>query len=119
VPSLKERKARIRLAKENVAPCQVLEPGKRYHFTIRDVSQAYDSQREYHYVFVKMACGGGIVTSDRFPITDEMLWKLKALLASVGLNEDDWTDEKQLIGLSGEFLTEKKGKWVVYRYQLL
>jgi len=115
--NLESIKAKLRLAKNQLDPAKVLAPGD-YNFRIQNVTQEYDSKRGYDYIFVKMfVCDGTIRTTDRFPITDMMMWKLKTFLVSVGLPEDDWPGERQLIGIAGRLIAEKVGDLTPYRYQ--
>jgi hypothetical protein len=115
--SLESIKEKLRLAGKQMEPCRILELGE-YGFSIQDVSQEYDQKRHYDYIFVKMFCNDNIRTTDRFPLIDKMMWKLKALLVSVGLPEDDWPGERQLVGLTGRLVAEKLGELTPYRYQL-
>jgi hypothetical protein len=95
--------------------CSILEPGD-YRFTIKTASFERDEKRDYEYLFVTMPCNGERLTSDRFQLTDDWLWKLGTLLAAVGIEINAWTGEKELIGLTGSLTAEAKGKWTVYRY---
>jgi hypothetical protein len=108
----KIRKATERLEKSH---CKILKPGA-YSFTVQEAKIEHDKDRKYDFVFVKLDCGE-VLTSDRFPIVDNMIRKLGDFLAAMGLDADTRSDEKDLIGRTGKLTAEKQadGK-VFYRY---
>lgn len=111
---LEQLKQKLRLAADKFKACEILEPGE-YRFEILEVSLEHDDKRGYDYVFVRLDCDG-TTTSDRFPITDQMLWKLKALVSEMGLDSDSF-EPQQLIGCVGKLTAKKQKDMVLYRYQ--
>jgi hypothetical protein len=97
MPTIEALKARIAKAsaKFEAAKSKVLSPGD-YEFTIKDAREEHDAVREYNYLFLRLECDGQ-TTTDRFPLTDNMMWKLEALLDSV--SPESLRDLRDLIGL--------------------
>jgi len=75
----------------------------------------HDDKRQYDYLYIRLDCDG-MQTSDRFPITDNMLWKLNDLLAAAGLDVDSWTGFADLVGRKGKLTATKDGSATYYRY---
>ncbi len=98
------------------AQCQILESGE-YQFEVQEVREEHDDKRQYDYVYVRLNCGGTL-TSDRFPITDSFLWKLRDLLLSVGVDIDSLDNLKELVGRTGKLSAQLQpdGK-TFYKYQ--
>jgi hypothetical protein len=102
-------------AKLEASQCQILPPGD-YPFVIKEAREEHDEKRGYDYWYLKLDCGGKL-TSDRFPIVDNMLWKLNQVLVAVGLDVDDLNDVRELVERTGEFIAEKKSELTIYQYQ--
>jgi hypothetical protein len=97
----KVRKATAKLEKSH---CQILQPGK-YLLMDREVKREHDRVRHYDYLYVRLECDGQM-PSDRFPITDDMIWKLGDFLSAVGLDVDSLSDIKDLVGRTGQLSAE-------------
>ena len=95
---------------------RILDDGE-YNFEVVESRFDHDSVRRYGYLYVQLRCNESILTSDRFPDTDNMLWKLASFLASVGIDPENWKSEKQLIGLKGRLIASAKGEQRIYTYQ--
>jgi hypothetical protein len=106
---LKGAKARV-----DASSSQILQPGD-YGFLIREASMKHDDKRQYDYLYIRLDCDGR-QTSDRFPITDNMLWKFVDLLAAVGIEIDNWVGPADLVGRKGELTATKDGSATYYRY---
>ena len=106
---LKRAKARL-----DASTTQILQPGE-YGFSVREARSEHDDKRQYDYIYVRLECDE-IQTSDRFPITDNMLWKLNDLLVAVGLEVDSWTGPGDLVGRTGKLSATKDGSNTYYRY---
>jgi hypothetical protein len=102
-------------AKLEASQCRVLPPGD-YEFVILEAREEHDDKRAYDYWFLKLDCSGKL-TSDRFPIVDNMLWKINQLLAAVGLDIDSLSDVGDLVGLGGKFDAEAEGAKTFYKYR--
>ncbi len=102
-------------AKLEASQHQILSPGD-YQFVVKEAREEHDEKRGYDYWYLKLDCGGKL-TTDRFPIVDDILWKINQLLAAVGLALDDLTDVKDLVGRTGEFTAEKNGEKTFYKYR--
>ena len=115
--SLADLKARIDAANKRFAAttCQILQPGE-YGFEVKEARFEHDAKRGYDYIFVLLLCNGETLTSDRFPMSDNLLWKISTLLKAVGIDIDSWIDEKELIGRQGVLTAGQKGTLVIYRY---
>jgi hypothetical protein len=118
IKSLAELRDRIQRANKGFQSTvsRILKPGV-YRFEIKTAGIEHDEKRGYDYLYLRMLCNDDVLTSDRFPMRDDMLWKIADLLAAVGLELDSWTVEKELVGLAGDLTAEQKGTLVVYRYQ--
>jgi hypothetical protein len=115
--SLESLRAQLERASATFAAsqCQILAPGS-YQFVILEAREEYDEVRKYDYWYLKLDCGDKL-TSDRFPIVDNMLWKINQLLAAIGLDIDSLSDVKQLVGNIGEFIAKAKGQQTFYKHQ--
>jgi hypothetical protein len=102
-------------AKLEASQCQILPPGE-YRFVVKEAREEHDEKRGYDYWYLRLDCGGKL-TTDRFPLVENMFWKLNQLLAAVGLDIDDLNDVRELVERTGEFIAEKKGELTIYRYQ--
>ena len=105
---LKRAKARL-----DASTHQILQPGE-YGFAVCEASMKHDNTRGYDYLFVRLDCDGK-TTSDRFPIVDNMLWKLVDLLSAVGVDVDSF-EPKALTGRTGKLIATKEGSATYYRY---
>jgi hypothetical protein len=76
--SMQELKEKLRLASERFRKCEIVPAGE-YSFTVLEASLEHDDKRHYDYLYVRLDCDGKL-TSDRFPFTDNMFWKLKEFL---------------------------------------
>jgi len=100
-----------------------------HHFQVIEVAAETDPKKGYDYLKIKI---GAInmdtrekrLAFDRFPLTEEMSWKLGAFLVASGypLKEDnsiDW-DDSELVGKSGYLIaienTVGDKKFINYRY---
>jgi hypothetical protein len=110
---------KARLAKANARMeaerSKILPPGD-YEFVIKSAREEHDEERGYDYLFLRMECNGRQTTSDRFPFTDQMFWKLEELFASLGVTTGEIKD---LVGRCGRFVAVTKGEWTIYEYQPL
>lgn len=106
---LKRAKARF-----DASNTQILQPGE-YCFSVRESRMEHDDKRQYDYIYVRLECDG-MQTSDRFPITDNMLWKLSDLLTAVGIEIDNWVGPGDLVGRKGKLTATKDGAATYYRY---
>jgi hypothetical protein len=95
-------------AKMEALQSKIMPPGD-YEFTVLEAKEEHDDKREYDYWYLGLDCGRQ-ATSDRFPLTDNMLWKLGELLEAVGLELESLTGAKDLVGRSGKFIAVKKGE---------
>jgi hypothetical protein len=116
VNRIKALKARIAKASARMEAerSKILPPGD-YAFTIKSAREEHDEEREYDYLFLRLECNGQ-TTSDRFPLTDKMFWKLEELFASLGETSGEIKD---LVGRSGRFVAVIKDAWTIYEYQPL
>jgi hypothetical protein len=116
--SLQDLREKLRLASDkfDASRCHILQPGE-YRFSIVEAKLEYDDKRQYDYVWVKLDCDGEL-TQDRFPINEQLLWKLRALLAAMGLDVDSFEPER-LVGCTGKLTAEKQGDKTFYRYSPL
>ena len=112
--SLTELKEKLRTATPELQTCKILKPGD-YEFSVREAQIEYDQKRHYEYLYLRLDVGER-ATSDRFPFVENMLWKLFAFLAAVGLDADSWSDTKQLVGRSGKLKAETEDGKTYYRY---
>jgi len=108
---------RLEEVKKNLAlPVSLLSPG-RYSFRVELARMKKDHQRGYDYIYVQLMGADGVKTSDRFPITDEWLWKLRAFIGAVGCSAEDFTPDN-LVGRTAELIISKQKNWAVYHYEL-
>jgi hypothetical protein len=106
-----ELQRRLEKVKKNLAlPVSLLPPG-RYSFRVEMARMKKDDQRGYDYVYVQLMGADGVKTSDRFPITDEWLWKLRAFIGAVGCSAEDLTPDN-LVGRTAELIICKQKNWV-------
>jgi hypothetical protein len=115
-PKLREIQEKLRQASARFPKWEILPAGE-YSFTVSEASIKHDDDRHYDYLHVRLDCDGKLA-SDRFPIVDDMLFKLREFLAAVGLDADSLTDLKVLVGRSGRFTAEPQpdGK-TFYKYR--
>jgi hypothetical protein len=109
-------KLRLASDKFDASRCHILQAGE-YRFSIVEAKLEYDDKRQYDYVWVKLDCDGEL-TQDRFPFTDQMLWKLAALVSAMGLDIDSF-DPQDLVGCTGQLSAEKQADKTFYRYSPL
>jgi hypothetical protein len=76
-------------AKMEALQSKILPPGD-YEFTVLEAKEEHDDKREYDYWYLRLDCNGQTM-SDRFPLVDNMFWKLGELLDSVGLQLESLT----------------------------
>jgi len=74
-----------------------------------------DEARGYSYLYVQLRAGHR-KTSDRFPVTDGMAWKLKTFLQTIGLTLDELTEENP-VGRTGELIATAKNGKTYYDYE--
>jgi hypothetical protein len=93
-----------------------LLPVGRHSFRVELAEFKKDEKRGYNYLYVQLSCGD-TKTSDRFPNTEDMVWKLGEFLDSISCTVDDLLDERTLKGKTGELIAEKiaSGR-TVYKY---
>lgn len=117
MPTIEELKARIAKAsaKFGAAKSKILAPGD-YEFTILEAKEERDDKRGYDYWYLRLECDGQ-ATTDRFPLVDNMFWKIAELLDSVGLELESLKDVRDLIGKSGRLIAVTKDDWTIYQYQ--
>jgi hypothetical protein len=119
MPNIEALKAKIAKAKVGLGQSQILTPGD-YEFVVKEAKEEYDEVRMYPYWYLRLEANGQ-ATSDRFPLVDNMFWKLVELLNAVGLELESLKDVKDLVGRSGRLVAEKKGEEgkeiTVYEYQ--
>jgi hypothetical protein len=105
-------------AKMEALQSKILPPGD-YEFIVKEAKAEHDDKREYDYWYLRLDCNGQ-TTSDRFPLVDNMFWKLGELLDSVGLQLESLTGVKDLVGRSGQLVAVRKGEEgkeiTVYQY---
>ena len=95
----------------------LLSPG-RHSFRVKFAEWKKDIKRDYDYLYVLLwSCD--IKISDRFPLTDQMTWKLGDFLDSIGSSLDELKDNpKNLVGKTGALIAEKIGSGrIAYKYQ--
>lgn len=100
-------------ARLDASTTQILQPGE-YCFAVCEAKMEHDDKRSYDYLWLKLDCDR-MQTSDRFPIVDNMLWKLADLLSAVGVDVDSF-DPNALIGCTGKLTAEAKDGKTYYRY---
>jgi hypothetical protein len=111
-----ELQSRLEKVKKNLAlPVPLLPPG-RYSFRVELAQMKKDDQRGYDYVYVQLMNADGVKTSDRFPITDEWGWKLRAFIGAVGCSAENFTPEN-LVGRTAELVISKQKNCAVYHYE--
>jgi hypothetical protein len=115
--TIDQLKEKLRVARDRLqsSHCQILQPGD-YRFSVVSAQIEHDSKREYDYLYVRLDCDG-LLTSDQFPFTDNMLFKLGELLKAVGLELDNWADPKDLVGRSGRLIAEAHDDKTFYKYK--
>ena len=111
-----ELQGRLEKVKKNLAlPVSLLPPG-RYSFRVEVARMKEDDQRGYDYVYVQLMNADGVKTSDRFPITDEWVWKLRAFIGAVGCPAENFTPEN-LVGRTAELVISKQKNGAGYHYE--
>jgi hypothetical protein len=96
---MEELKTKLRIASANMLKCAILPAGE-HGFEVREAKIEHDSQRNYDYLYVLLRCTHDdqqSLTSDRFPVVDNMLWKLADFLAAIGVEVDALMDTKELV----------------------
>ena len=107
---------RLEKVKKNLAlPVSLLTPG-RYSFRVELARMKKDDQRGYDYVYVQLMNADGVKSSDRFPITEEWMWKLRAFIGAVGCSAENFTPEN-LVGRTAELVISKQKNGAGYHYE--
>jgi hypothetical protein len=111
-----ELQGRLEKVKKNLAlPVLLLPPG-RYSFRVELARMKKDDQRGYDYVYVQLMNADSVKSSDRFPITEEWMWKLRAFIGAVGCSTENFTPEN-LVGRTAELVISKQKNGAGYHYE--
>jgi hypothetical protein len=112
-----ELQRRYQKVTEKLSRVSRLSPGC-YSFSVELAEFKEDIERKYTYLYIQFRTDDGSKASDRFPMTDDMIWKLAEFVDAVGLTMADLSsDTKVFIGRTGKLTARTKGEWTIYEYQ--